>query len=433
MRVMLDISVLGMGHHNPSSRTGIFRTAENLASGLSSARQLRLDFFYAHPPGELSWSLDYLAANPRAWSLSPLSKFSLELIRSWQYPPGAPIQGLRRTLRERDLSRLAFESAARARAELDTQILRHFTCEQAANLDRIDLFHSPFGHIPEAVRTRRTLPKVLTVHDLTPLRNPQWVSERFLNWFRQYVDGMTPEHWIICISQATKDDLCASAKVDPSKVTVNHLAASNELFYPCTDQAEIARVRAKYNIPEGPYLLALNILHPRKNMPHLIMSFASLLEAEPLTDLSLVLVGPESTGSSEIVTRLKQHPVLEKRVLRLGFVPDDELSPLYSGAMAFVYPSFAEGFGLPPLEAMQCGVPVITSNTTSLPELVGDVGMLVDPTDSDALCQAILALYRKPALRKMLGTKSILRARNFTWDAHIQHTLAVYRTALQSA
>ncbi len=122
---------------------------------------------------------------------------------------------------------------------------------------------------------------------------------------------------------------------------------------------------------------------------------------------------------------------LKDSIILTGYVADEDLAALYSGALAFVYPSFYEGFGLPPLEAMQCGVPVITSNTSSFPEIVKDAGIMVDPTDTDAICSSILEIYRDPSLRKTMSQKSLERASFFSWDNCTRGTIAAYKAALR--
>jgi glycosyltransferase involved in cell wall biosynthesis len=131
-----------------------------------------------------------------------------------------------------------------------------------------------------------------------------------------------------------------------------------------------------------------------------------------------------------ILAALEAPGVPRDRIVLAGFVPDDELAALYSGATAFVYPSLYEGFGLPPLEAMTCGVPVIASNTSSLPEVVGEAGILLDPHDADGLSQAMLALYRDGRLRAELAARSLARAECFGWERFTRRTLDAYRAAL---
>jgi glycosyltransferase involved in cell wall biosynthesis len=143
-------------------------------------------------------------------------------------------------------------------------------------------------------------------------------------------------------------------------------------------------------------------------------------------------VGTKGWDFDKIFQELSNLPTLKERVIITGYVADEDLAALYSGAMAFVYPSFYEGFGLPPLEAMQCGVPVITSNTSSLPEVVGDAGIMVAPTDADALCQSMLNLYASSDLRSKMSFKSIEQAKKFSWQNCTEQTIGAYQLALNS-
>jgi glycosyltransferase involved in cell wall biosynthesis len=155
-----------------------------------------------------------------------------------------------------------------------------------------------------------------------------------------------------------------------------------------------------------------------------------LIREQKIDDLCLVLTGAKGWDYDRIFGEIANSVDVQDKIILTGYVPDEDLSPLYSGALAFVYPSLYEGFGLPPLEAMQCGTPVITSNTSSLPEVVGDAGIMVAPTDSDALCQAMLDLYCSDALRRDLAQKSLLRAKQFSWQKTTRETINAYKKAL---
>jgi glycosyltransferase involved in cell wall biosynthesis len=150
-----------------------------------------------------------------------------------------------------------------------------------------------------------------------------------------------------------------------------------------------------------------------------------------LPDHNLVIVGRNNARHPLINKALEKHPWLAKRILTPGFVPDEKLAALYSGATAFLFPSLAEGFGLPPLEAMQCGVPVISSNTTSMPEVIGDAGILLPPTDVNNWCQAMLKVSRDEKLRSEMAEKSIARAKLFSWERFIEATIHGYQTSLE--
>lgn len=178
--------------------------------------------------------------------------------------------------------------------------------------------------------------------------------------------------------------------------------------------------------------MSLNTLEPRKNLGHLIQCFRKLVYQEKINDLYLVLAGGKGWLYNKLFEEIYRCEALKDRVIVTGYVADEDLAALYSDALAFVYTSFYEGFGLPPLEAMQCGVPVITSNTSSLPEVVGDAGIMVAPTDADMLCHSMLALYTKSSLREAMSLKSLERAKQFSWEKCTQETLAAYKFALNS-
>ena len=147
--------------------------------------------------------------------------------------------------------------------------------------------------------------------------------------------------------------------------------------------------------------------------------------------LNLVLVGTKGWDFDRIFKEIEGAKELSGRIITTGFVPDGDLAPLYSAAMMFVYPSLYEGFGLPPLEAMQCGVPVVTSNTSSLPEVVGDAGIMVSPKDGEALSQAMLDLYRDGKKRTALSAQGLLRSKLFSWKKCADQTVEAYRRAIQ--
>ncbi|MDB6077676.1 MAG: glycosyl transferase group 1 [Akkermansiaceae bacterium] len=206
--------------------------------------------------------------------------------------------------------------------------------------------------------------------------------------------------------------------------------AADDWFRPCEDVVELDAIRARYGIPPGPYLLSVCTLAPHKNLAHVIRCFSRLVAEEGIRDLNLVLVGAKGWNYDSIFNAIDFAPGTRERIIVTGYVPDEDLSPLYSGALAFVFCSLYEGFGLPPLEAMQCGVPVITSNTSSLPEVVGEAGMMVDPSDEDQLCQAMLDVYEDSDLRTSLKSKSVARAAQSSWERCVGQVIEGYKRAL---
>ena len=178
-------------------------------------------------------------------------------------------------------------------------------------------------------------------------------------------------------------------------------------------------------------MLSLNTLEPRKNVEHSVRCFVRAVEEARLDGLTFALAGPVGWDYGQILETVAD-PRVRQRVQLIGYVDDGDLAALYSGALAFLFMSHYEGFGLPPLEAMQCGTPVITSNTSSLPEVVGDAGITLAPNDEDGLCQSIVDVYRDASLRQAMSSKSLDRARRFSWERCTSETLAAYKAALAS-
>jgi glycosyltransferase involved in cell wall biosynthesis len=268
------------------------------------------------------------------------------------------------------------------------------------------------------------------VYDLIAIAHPELFETGVDALIRDAMASLTPDDWAVCISEATRQDLLAHRPdLAPERVLVTHLAAAAH-FRPDLREQEWPALRAKYNIPEAPYALTLSTLEPRKNIAHALRCFARVVAEGKVGDLRLVMVGTRGWKMDSIFAELDGLQQLRDRVTVSGFVPDRDLAPIYSRAAMFLYPSLYEGFGLPPLEAMQCGVPVITSNTSSLPEVVGDAGLMVPPTDADALCQAIVQLHSDRALSQTLARRARERAAHFSWARCAAETASVYRSAV---
>jgi len=265
------------------------------------------------------------------------------------------------------------------------------------------------------------VPMVYTVHDLSFLTHPEHHTAENIafcteNLERAVRSGAT----FVAVSEQTRRDLLERTKAPPAKVHVvpNTFDASRFRPYPA---ATVREVRARYGLPDG-YLLFLASLEPRKNL-------ATVLSALEGTDgLTLVVAGASGWNNSPLVAAME---AAGSKVIRLGYVPDDALGPLYAGASALVYPSLYEGFGLPVLEAMACGTPVITSNVSSLPEVTGEAGVLLDdPLDAAGLRTAMERVAGDAAERARLSAAGLERARRFALDRVTDELLAVYRTVL---
>lgn len=430
MRVLYDISVLGRGHYTLRSRTGIFRVTENIACGLVKSKECTLHFCASQSLEHVNQAIDYLEESEL---LKHIPFVTLETEKNFYQR----FAGMIKKISDKPTLKNGFNALQRSYKVMQDSlnhtnrlINQKVKIVSAKKIPPIDIYHSPFHPFPECLSLAKSI-KVVTIHDLIPIIYPEFYESNYQSSVQKVISKLKPQDWIICTSEATKNDLCNYRKdIDHSRVFIIHLAAS-EIFYPCNNPEKIKAIKKKLQIPDGPYILSLNTLEPRKNIAHTIRCFVKLVEEEGIKDLSLVIAGRTGWNYKDIFDEISNLPHLKERIIITKYAEDADLGALYSGALVFVFPSFYEGFGLPPLEAMQCGVPVITSNTSSLPEVVGDAGIMVSPTDANALCQSMLEIYLKPSLRQSLSKKSIKQAEKFSWQKCTQETIQVYKAALQ--
>ncbi len=264
-------------------------------------------------------------------------------------------------------------------------------------------------------------PVALTVHDIIGWLFPQNMPPvARMYWAHWLPFSVRFANLIIADSEATRQDLVTKLHIAEKKISVVHLGVE-ERFAP-QDQQVIAACRAKYKLPNR-FILYVGTLEPRKGIDTLIEAFAQL--AARYTDTHLVLAGKEGWYWQPILERIRTHS-LENRVHVTGYVADEDLPALYSAATIFAFPSRYEGFGLPPLESMACGTPVVSSNSSSLPEVVGEAGLLVVPDNPAALVSQIESILANPTLHAELSSKGRAQANKFTWAKTAQATLEVY-------
>lgn len=284
----------------------------------------------------------------------------------------------------------------------------------------VDVLHVQFTAPPFC-----PCPTVVSIHDLSFEHLPQTFSRRSRTQLRLTVrHSARRAARILTLSEDTRRDLMETYGIEAERIRAIPLAAPAH-FAPVEDTSELQRVRHNYGI-NGDYLLSVGSIQPRKNLTRLVRAYASLrgdYSADKLP--KLVLVGKCGWLYNDTLRALDEFGVRESVILT-GYVPHRDLPALYSGALCFVYPSFFEGFGLPPLEAMKCGTPVIVGNRTSLPEVVGDAGLAVDPFDVDAIADAIKKLMNDSDLRRELSVKGKQRAAGFDWLETARRTLKVY-------
>lgn len=292
----------------------------------------------------------------------------------------------------------------------------------------VDVLHVQFTAPPLA-----PCPFVVSIHDLSFEHLPLTFKRRSRIQLRLTVrNSARRAAHILALSESGRQDIIATYGIAPERVTMIPLAAPAH-FGPVTDEKELQRVRHTYGI-EGDYILSVGSIQPRKNLTRLVRAFSSLRRERSGVKLpKLVLVGKQGWLYDETLREIAKSGV-GNQILLTGYVSETDLPTLYSGAICFVYPSYFEGFGLPPLEAMKCGTPVIVGNQTSLPEVVGDAGLMVNPFDEVEIASALLRLIDNPRLREELRVKGLKRAGSFSWHETARRTLEVYhQVALEPA
>ena len=294
---------------------------------------------------------------------------------------------------------------------LSTELRRH----------PVDVLHVQFTSPPFA-----PCPVVVSIHDLSFEHLPQTFNRRSRAQLRFTVRRSAKSAArVLALSEHARQDIISTYKLAPDHVTAIPIAAPT-YFCPVEDEKELQRVRQTYGINRA-YILSVGSIQPRKNLARLLSAYERLRQTRSPGSLpQLVLVGKRAWLFRET---LKAIEGLGKDVIATGYVPEADLPALYSGALCFVYPSFFEGFGLPPLEAMKCGTPVITGDRTSLPEVVGDAGVMVNHFDINAIASAIASIVDGPKLHARLKIKSLERARIFDWQQTARRTLEVYKQA----
>lgn len=252
---------------------------------------------------------------------------------------------------------------------------------------------------------------VCTIHDLIPLDHPEWFNPRFSAWYRWLMPRLAKrlDH-VVAISEFTKQRVQELLRFPGDRITVVPNGV-DDTFHPRTD-AEIAAVRERLSLGAGPYVLYVGSLEPRKNLSGLMKAWAIAL---PRISEEVTLVVTGASGRSAVFSQCEIGAIPD-RVKFTSYVAEADLPVLYAGAMSVVYPSLYEGFGLPVIEAMACGAPVITSNNTSLPEVGVNAARYVDPHDPESIAESIVEVSAKRELRERMRKIGLERARQYTWD-----------------
>lgn len=284
---------------------------------------------------------------------------------------------------------------------------------------KCDVFWGPDFFLPLGLRTGR---KIVTTHDLTFIKFPQYFPRKSIFYERKLRYSLKHSQTVLTISENTKRDIVEHFHLRGDKIRVIHDGV-NERFQVSSSERDLAEVRTRYGI-DAKYILSVGTLQPRKNFVNLIRAF-SLFRNEIPDELYLVIVGEKGWMFEEILAERERSPFRES-IIFTGAVPDDDLPHLYQGAEIFVFPSFYEGFGIPLLEAMVSRTPIACSNTSSMPEVVGEHAEFFDPHDIVSMCLAMKELYLDGEKRKKRAILAYERSKQFSWKESARRIASIF-------
>jgi glycosyltransferase involved in cell wall biosynthesis len=290
----------------------------------------------------------------------------------------------------------------------------------ALRREQVTLFHAPHYVLPRLV----SCPSVVTIHDCIHLMFPEYLPNRLaLSYARASIRTAARRSTrVLTVSESSKKDILRFVDLPPEKIDVIY-NAYDERFGEVPGEEEVARVRERYQL-EGEFMLYAGNVKPHKNLERLIEAFA-IVRRRGVEHVKLVLIGDDISKYASLRRAVHRHQ-LHQHVRFLGYLPEQTLAVMYRLASVFAFPSLYEGFGLPPLEAMASGTPVVTSNVSSLPEVTAEAALLVDPYDPEAIADGLMRALTDADLRRDLIARGLERARQFSWEASTRRVRAIY-------
>src|SRR2546428_13564949 len=324
------------------------------------------------------------------------------------------------------LTSLGENFRAVAERSANYSIAEQLSIPLALGRERVTLFHAPHYVLPPLVRCR----SVVTIHDCIHLMFPQYLPDRVALAYARWSISLASRRAarVLTVSESSKRDILRFVDTEPDKIDVIY-NAYDERFGAEPREEDVVRVRERYQLHDEFVLYAGNV-KPHKSLERLIDAF-DLVRKRGLDHLKLVMIGDDISKYTALRRAVHQHQ-LHKYVRLLGYLPEETLAVMYRLAGVFVFPSLYEGFGLPPLEAMASGTPVVTSNVSSLPEVAGDAALLVDPYRPEAIADGIERVLCDETLRRDLRARGLARARQFSWEASVRRVHEIYGEAAQA-
>ncbi|MDR2883506.1 MAG: glycosyltransferase family 4 protein [Deferribacteraceae bacterium] len=436
--LLFDVSVLSNALNKGSGRSGIFWVAYNLLVEIMSRHIFEIRFYCA--PDRMD---DFLRAREQLFT----SWKEIPIVNLYNHP-SKRIYQIYRELKSRKDNTLPLREGRnvkhfgeglqednpppklKLRLPLKGGVSRLFwlslmafmrpilllsrrAYHKIANIDECDIFFSPMNSAPDEIMRAGHIKRFTILHDVTPLVLNNYNQQAWNSWLGKLIRSMNTTDHYFANSEHTKGDFIKYAPtISSEQITVIPLSTGLP-YFPETDSERLAAVKAKYNIPTNKrYALSLCTLEPRKNLPFAVKNFIRFIEENNINDLVFVLSGGHWGEFKAIIEREISGIEL---IISTGYIDDEDMNTLYSGAEVFIYTSLYEGFGMPILEAMQSGCPVICSNTSSMPEVIGSAGITIDPTNDDELVEALNKMYFDHEFRQECISKGVERAKLFSW------------------
>ena len=311
-----------------------------------------------------------------------------------------------------------------------------FKNKKEPNIDFINIYQSFFYKIPDIILENNKIKKFTILHDILPYTNPEYFEEDSKNYEKcrqnfkdKYLYFKDKDINVFVISQYTLNEVNKNLPELKNTNYIVNLISYNKNQYFVIDKNKIDKnILSKYNIPQNtPYILSLSSLNKRKNLPFLIDTFIQFLEKNKnMKDLNLVLAGPKGWMFDDIFKSIDKANKYKDRIILTGFVDEKDINTIYNSAYTFIFPSLAEGFGLPVLEAIACGVPVISSNSTSLPEVYGNCALSFNPVKKEELIECLEKIYNDKDFRENLIQKGLNRIKEFSWEKTTKNMINEY-------
>lgn len=415
--VIYDASPLGLGCF-PQHRTGIFNVAHQLVEEIAKLPECRI---YLAAFDILPLVLKFLSENPIDGIISLPPHNNEQALGTHIDQALSHISSLSKDIPALKKYGWLLDKLSRL---LNRHLLAKGESLKGIDLDifrKAHIYHTTRGPLHKFIR-KFPLRAVLTIHDFIPLETPHLCLPQFLNLFHATLNNLRPQDILLTPSEYIAGQATQLLGWPKTQVFAVHHGISRDFTKePCPKEVE--EMKNRLGLGETPYFIAVGRQELRKNFQRLIQAFLLLKSQFPSSPIKLVLVGETHYGSQKF-----DQPYEDPSIIYTGVISNQDLALLYKGAMAFVHPSLAEGFGLPIIEAMAMGLPVICSPLTSMPEVAQDNALYIeDPLSHESICKALSTIYLDADLRKELSEKSLRHAKNFSWEKAAQDTLAIYK------